>query len=45
MDLEQLARASELEVGTCSVEEIDVVPVDEESEETAEDIGKKLHSS
>jgi uncharacterized protein (DUF362 family) len=43
MDLEQLARASELEIGTCSVEEIDVVPVDEKSEETAEEIGKKLH--
>jgi uncharacterized protein (DUF362 family) len=45
MDLEQLARASELEIGTCSADEIDVVPVDEGSEEAAEEIGKRLHSA
>jgi uncharacterized protein (DUF362 family) len=45
MDLEQLARASELEIGTCSADEIDLVPIDEASEKAAEDIGRKLHAA
>jgi uncharacterized protein (DUF362 family) len=45
MDLEQLARASDLEIGTCSTDEIDLVPIDEGSEKAAEEIGKKLHSA
>lgn len=45
MDLEQLARASELEIGACSTDEIDLVPIDEESEKAAEEIGRKLHAS
>jgi hypothetical protein len=45
MDLEQLARASELEIGACSTEEIDLVPIDKESEEAAEEIGRKLHAA
>jgi uncharacterized protein (DUF362 family) len=42
MELEQLARASELELGICSVDEIELVPVGEESEGAVEEIRKKL---
>ncbi len=42
MELEQLARASDLEIGISSTDEIDLVPINEESEKTVEEIRRKL---
>ena len=43
-ELEQLKRASELEIGTCSIDEIELVPVGKGSEKAVEDIRKQLAS-
>jgi uncharacterized protein (DUF362 family) len=45
MELEQLSRASDLEIGVSSTDEIDLVPINEESEKTVEEIRGKLHAS
>lgn len=45
MELEQLARASDLEIGISSTDEIDLIPINEESEKTVEEIRGKLHAS
>jgi uncharacterized protein (DUF362 family) len=42
MEVEQLARASELKIGISSLDEIELVPVDKGSEQAVDDITKKL---
>jgi uncharacterized protein (DUF362 family) len=45
MELEQLSRAADLEIGISSTDEIDLVPINEESEKTVEEIRGKLHAT
>jgi uncharacterized protein (DUF362 family) len=45
MNLEQLSRAADLEIGISSTDEIDLVPINEESEKTVEEIREKLRAT